>query len=87
MRKAALSLITTAAIMMTANTVTAEIAWQENLRTAHSQAEKEGKLLLLHFYSDNCVWCDRLEEGSFKAKPVGEAVAKSFVPIKIHAPL
>lgn len=85
MRKAALSLITTAAIMMTAKPVTAEIAWQENLRSAHSQAEQEGKLLLLHFYSDNCVWCERLEEGSFKAVPVGDAVARNFIPVKIHA--
>ncbi len=85
MRKAALSLIT-AAIMMTAGShALAEIPWQSNLRTAHAKAQAEGKLLLLHFYSDNCTWCERLEAGSFQAPQVGEAVIKDFVPVKIHA--
>lgn len=86
MRKAALSLFTAAAITMTAGSnALAEISWQTNLRSAHAQAQTEGKLLLLHFYSDNCSWCERLEAGSFKAPQVGEAVHRDFVPVKIHA--
>ena len=86
MRKAALSLLTFAAVTMTvAHTATAEIAWQTNLRTAHAQAEAEGKLLLLHFYADNCTWCDKLEVGSFLAPQVaGETISKHFVPVKVH---
>ncbi len=86
MRKAALFLFTTAAVAMIACTsAMAEIHWQENLRSAHAQAQAEGKLLLLHFYSDNCVWCERLEAGSFQAPQVAEAVSKNFIPVKIHA--
>jgi thiol-disulfide isomerase/thioredoxin len=86
MRKAALSLLTAAVITMTAGShAQAEIAWQTNLRAAHSQAKAEGKLLLLHFYSDNCSWCERLEAGSFRAPQVGEAVQKDFIPVKVHA--
>ena len=86
MRTAALSLMTTSAIMLIVSAnATAEIPWQDNLRSAHAQAQREGKLMLLHFYSDNCAWCDRLEEGSFKAPQVGAAIDKSFVPVKIHA--
>ena len=86
MRKEALSLLTAAAITMTAGSYAqAEIAWQTNLRAAHSQAKADGKLLLLHFYTDNCSWCERLEEGSFRAPQVGEAVQKDFVPVKVHA--
>jgi protein disulfide-isomerase len=86
MRKAALSLFTSAAVTMIAPAlVHAEIPWQTNLRAAHVQAKSENKLLLLHFYTDNCSWCERLEEGSFKAPQVGEAIGKDFVPVKVHA--
>ena len=67
-----------------ASTASAEIAWQDNLKTAHAQAKAEGKLLLLHFYSDDCVWCERLESGSFKSPEVAAAMQQSFVPVKIH---
>ena len=63
-----------------ANSASAEIAWQDNLRTAHAQAKAEGKLLLLHFYSDDCVWCERLESGTFKAPEVGATMEQGFVP-------
>lgn len=86
MRKAALSLLTAAAIVITAGShAQAEIAWQTNLRAAHSQAKSEGKLLLLHFYTDNCSWCDKLEAGAFRAPQVGEAVQKDYIPVKVHA--
>lgn len=67
------------------NFVNAEIAWRTDLTTAHAEAKAEHKPLLLHFYSDNCVWCDRLEAGAFRSAEVGNAVASGFVPIKIHA--
>ena len=62
----------------------AQIAWEQNLKDAHAKAKQEGKLMLLHFYSDNCVWCDRLEAGAFKSQPVADALSKDFVPVKIH---
>ncbi|MGV3485849.1 MAG: DUF255 domain-containing protein [Planctomycetaceae bacterium] len=63
----------------------AEINWQTQLKTAHAQAQQEGKLLLLHFYDDNCVWCDRLEKGAFQSSEVTTAIHQNFVPVKIHA--
>ncbi|WP_231615508.1 thioredoxin family protein [Novipirellula artificiosorum] len=71
--------------MISASTATADIQWQENLRAAHSAAQAENKLLLLHFYSDDCVWCDRLEAGSFQSPDVAEAIGKDFVAVKVHA--
>jgi len=61
------------------------IRWETDLRAAHSRAQQEGKLLLLHFYSDNCVWCDRLEAGAFKVAQVADAIHQNYVPVKIHA--
>ncbi|WP_345685567.1 DUF255 domain-containing protein [Novipirellula caenicola] len=75
-----------AVIAVTASSfATADIAWNENLRSAHAKAQTENKLLLLHFYSDNCVWCDRLEAGAFKAPIVDAAVSENYIPVKIHA--
>lgn len=85
MRKAVLSLVFTLAACMLAESAVAEIPWQTNLRSAHAQAEKSGKLLLLHFYTDNCSWCDRLEAGSFKSPDVIQTIGMSFVPVKVHA--
>lgn len=73
------------ALLVTVNQASAEIPWQDNLRAARDQAEAQNKLLLLHFYSDNCVWCDRLEEGSFKSSAVSAAIEQNFVPVKVHA--
>jgi protein disulfide-isomerase len=61
------------------------ISWETDLRAAHAKAQQEGKLLLLHFYSDNCVWCDRLEAGAFKVPQVADAIHSGYVPVKIHA--
>jgi protein disulfide-isomerase len=63
----------------------AEISWESDLRAARDRAERENKLLLLHFYSDQCVWCDRLEAGAFRDPSVVEAIAKNYVAVKIHA--
>lgn len=61
------------------------IRWESDLRAAHARAQQENKHLLLHFYSDNCVWCDRLEAGAFKAPPVIDAINQNYVALKIHA--
>ncbi|TWT95551.1 DUF255 domain-containing protein [Neorhodopirellula pilleata] len=63
----------------------AQIPWRSDLTSAHAEAKAQNKPLLLHFYSDNCIWCDRLEAGAFRSGEVGEAIANGFVPIKIHA--
>ncbi|TWT50294.1 Thiol:disulfide interchange protein DsbD [Rubripirellula amarantea] len=85
MRKTFLSLLTTATVFLTgAGYAQAEIAWESSLRKAHDKASSEGKLLLLHFTRDNCVYCDKLEEGAFKTDTVSQAVAANFVPMKVN---
>ncbi|WP_162006505.1 DUF255 domain-containing protein [Roseimaritima sediminicola] len=63
----------------------AEIAWQDNLRAAHQQAEQSGKLLLLHFYTDHCHWCDKLEAGAFQSPQLAAAIEAYYVPVRVHA--
>lgn len=85
MRTVALSLALFTLASFELGSAHAEIPWQTNLRTAHVQAQAEGKLLLLHFYTDHCVWCDRLEAGAFQTPEVGEAVRQNYIPVKVHA--
>ena len=61
------------------------IQWESDLRAAHARAQQENKHLLLHFYSDNCVWCDRLEAGAFKSPQVIDSINQNYVALKIHA--
>lgn len=61
------------------------IQWESDLRAAHARAQQENKHLLLHFYSDNCVWCDRLEAGAFKSPQVIDSINRNYVALKIHA--
>lgn len=63
----------------------AQIPWNNDLQAAHAQAKQEGKRLLMHFYTDNCVFCERLEVGAFQSPVLAAAIAKNFVPVKIHA--
>ena len=78
-------LVTLVLSLAAAHAAHAEIAWEKNLRSAHAKAQAEGKLLLLHFYSDNCTWCDRLEAGAFQATEVSDTISENFVPVKVHA--
>lgn len=85
MRTAALSLLTSATLaILTASQVAAEINWQTNLRAAQAQAQAGDKLMLLHFYSEDCTWCDRLEAGAFQNPQVNQAIDATYVPVKIN---
>ncbi|HBJ39193.1 MAG TPA: protein-disulfide isomerase [Planctomycetaceae bacterium] len=61
------------------------IQWETDLRAAHTRAQQENKHLLLHFYSDNCVWCERLEAGAFKSPQVIDSINQNYIALKIHA--
>ncbi len=78
------TLLTLTALVIFSPIAGAQIPWQTNLRAAHSQAEAQGKLLLLHFYSDDCIFCDRLEAGTFRSPEVGATINQRFIPVKIH---
>lgn len=77
-------LLSLAAIAMASSSALGEIAWREDLQKAHAEASASGKPLLLHFYGDNCPWCDKLEAGAFTTATVGNAIKQNFIPVKVH---
>lgn len=62
-----------------------QLPWAENYEQACQQANAQGKLVLLHFYSDECPPCVRVERNVFSQPEVGAAVGRNYVPVKIHA--
>ena len=84
MRHAAIYLTVLTLASLGTQTASAQIAWVGKLRDAHTNAKQQGKLMLLHFYTDNCVYCDRLEAGAFQSASVSRAISQNFVPVKVH---
>ncbi|MDB4338918.1 thioredoxin family protein [Rubripirellula sp.] len=70
-------------LLLVASHSQAEIGWQTDLRAAHSMAQQQGKPLLLHFYADQCFWCDKLEKGALSSPMVGDAIKENFIPVKV----
>ena len=49
------------------------------------KAEKEGKFILIDFYTDACGWCDKLEKEVYSNEEVKKIILEKFVPIKVNA--
>src|SRR5262245_18986811 len=62
-----------------------QIPWVADFRTACGMAAEQHRLVLIHFYNDNCEWCVRLEQNVFNKPEVAEAVALNYVAVKVHA--
>jgi YHS domain-containing protein len=60
------------------------ISWAANLEQAQQIAAQERKLVLMHFYSDACEPCLKLEKNVFSRPEVIEAIHRNYVPVKIH---
>lgn len=61
------------------------VPWARSIEEAQAQATREGRLVLVHFYSDNCPPCRKLEQNVFPQPTFGRAVASNYVPVKINA--
>lgn len=60
------------------------VRWTSDFRQACDVAHEQGRLVLLHFYSDNCPPCARFDKEVFSQPQVGEALARYCVPMKVH---
>jgi hypothetical protein len=62
-----------------------QIPWAADYRQACELAAQQKRLVLLHFYSDDCPPCVRVEQNVFSRPEVAQAIARNYVPVKIHA--
>ncbi len=60
------------------------IPWGTDLKKAFQQAAAQKKLVLVHFYADSCRPCKALDKNVFPQPEVVEAIARNYVPVKVH---
>ena len=61
------------------------IRWMNNLQDAQRVAQRDGRLILMHFYTDTCGPCRKLEADVFPRTDVAAAMMKNYVPVLIDA--
>lgn len=59
--------------------------WAPDLVTAQQQAQRSGKLILIHFSADHCPPCVRVEKNVFSLPNVAYQVDSQFVAVHINA--
>jgi len=77
-----------AMIMMCMNSglrAQSRIPWTQDLTLARQMARRQQRLLLLHFWSNSCPPCLRLERYVFNQPEVIRAISSNYVPVKINA--
>jgi len=60
------------------------ISWMTDLQAAQNAAARQGKLVLVHFYSDNCPPCKTLEKSVFSQAHIAAAINRNYLPVKVH---
>lgn len=73
-------------LLLSATVASAEqgVRWTTDYRQAAEQAAREHKLILLHFESDSCPPCRKLEANVFPRRDVADAVAAGYVAVKVN---
>ncbi|MGY8770382.1 MAG: DUF255 domain-containing protein [Pirellulales bacterium] len=61
------------------------VHWAPNLEAAKQMASKQNKLVLVHFWGDNCPPCRALEANVFTDAEFASSVDRNYVPVKINA--
>jgi YHS domain-containing protein len=62
-----------------------QIPWTADFPQACQQASEQRRLVLLHFVKDECEPCERVERNVFSRPEVAAAIARNYVPVKVHA--
>src|SRR5262245_7635608 len=61
------------------------VPWVADFNTACGMAAEQRRLVLLHFYNDNCGPCVRVDQNVFSKTEVADAVSQNYVAVKVHA--
>ena len=61
-----------------------QIQWLDDLDQAKALAARDGKLLLVHFWSERCGPCKNLDTFVFPRTDVARAVHQHCIPVKVN---
>ena len=75
--------VSEAPVEAVSNHATVEVVWESSLPAALERAGKEGKLVLVNFYADWCVWCKRLESTTLRDVKVASVLQNKVVPLSL----
>jgi YHS domain-containing protein/thioredoxin-related protein len=59
--------------------------WRQDFKTALTEAEEKRLPLLVHFYADWCMPCQRMEREVFPTPAVREVLGNRFVAVKVNS--
>jgi len=78
--------LTALALLLAADLATAQegVRWTGDYRQAAEQAARERKLILLHFESESCPPCRKLEANVFPRRDVAEVIEAGYVAVKVN---
>lgn len=65
----------------------AEIRWRTSMTVARQEAERSLSPVLLHFYTETCEPCKRMDREVFATPMVRVAISRDFVPCRVDAAL
>jgi thioredoxin-related protein/YHS domain-containing protein len=61
------------------------VPWARDLRQAMDIAAAQNRLVLIHFWSDDCAPCRSVEQKVFTRPEVAQAMSANYVPVKVNA--
>ena len=60
------------------------LQWERDLGAALGKASSQGKIVMVDFYTDWCLWCKKLDQSTFTDTEVRRALA-AVIPVKLNA--
>ena len=60
------------------------ILWLSDIEHAKELAEQSGRLVYIHFYSDNCNACQNAERYCFQNPEFVQSIHQNFIPVKVN---
>ena len=64
--------------------VAAPVSWRTNINDAMRDANRENKLILIHFWDHGCPPCLQLEKTVFQQAKFAQVIQQHYIPVKIN---
>lgn len=61
-----------------------QVRWVADFRQACEMAAEQRRLVLLHFYSDDCPPCVKVDQNVFSQADVAAAIDRNYIGVKVH---
>jgi thioredoxin-like negative regulator of GroEL len=61
------------------------VQWRTDYNSARKEASEKGRPILLDFGTENCMWCKKLDQTTFRDPAVSHLLNDQFVSLKVDA--